>query len=284
MSGEKSHLEHEYHAEAHALSGHLHHPVEQAIKPQAFVRLEKHGGYLSERARDYRLEGVFSFSHSYTQVAGNRDQKPEHGWNTLATAVIEDFNVLDVVTADRIVSQISTDHPLDGYVPTVTFLGTRFENLRIGGKEVEVDLDLDFLGPKPPKDAPYAKDSGFRSRVDKQYARFRKEQKLPPAILGRYNQLPSESKPEASIECSLVSKAEPSRFGRPCGHVIEIPGFGRILLAVLRIEHWDPHKKTGVPMSTKISLTMLEIQMGCIGSGNGSGGNTIVNGAGRGTG
>lgn len=278
MPGAKTQREHEYHAEAHALSGHLHHPLEQPIKPQAFVRLEKHGGYLSERARDYRLEGVFSFRHSYTQVAGNRDQKPDHGWNTLATAVIEDFNVLDVVTADRIVSQISTDHPLEGYVPTVTFLGTRFENLRIAGKEVNVDLDLDFLGPKPPKDAPYVKDATFRSRVDKQYARFRTEQNLPPAILGRYNQLPSDSKPEASIECSLVSKAEPSRFGRPCGHVIDIPGFGRILLAVLRIEHWDPNKKTGIPMRTKISLTMIEIQMGCIGHGNSAAGSTITNG------
>jgi hypothetical protein len=283
MSGETPHREHEYHAEAHALSGHLHHPVEQSIKPQAFVRLEKHGGYLSERARDYRLEGVFSFRHSYTQVAGNRDQKKDHGFNTLATAVIEDFNVLDVVTADRIVSQISTDHPLVGYVPTVTFLGTRFENLRIAGKEVDVDLDLDFLGPKPAKDASYLKDAGFRARVEKQFARIR-GQNLPPAILGRYNQVPPESKPEASIECSLVSKAEPSRFGRPCGHVIEIPGFGRILLAVLRIEHWDPNKKTGVPMRTKINLTMLEIEMGCIGHGNAAAGNTIVNGQGKGTG
>jgi hypothetical protein len=282
MAGDKPYPEHDYHAEAHAFSGHIHHPVEQAIKPQAFVRLEKHGGYLAERARDYRLEGIFSFRQAYTQVAGNRDQKKDHGWNTLATAVLEDFNVLDIVTADRIVSQISTDH--QGYVPTVTFLGTRFENLRISGKEVDVDLDLGFLGPKPAGDAPYAKDRAFRARVEKQYERFRKEQNLPPAILGRYNQLPPDSKPEASIECSLVSKAEPSRFGRPCGHVIEIPGFGRILLAVLRIEHWEPHKKTNIPMRTKISLTMLEIQMGCVGHGNSAAGNTVTNGGAKGGG
>ena len=120
-----------YDAQAFALEGDLQLPLRAVITPQAFVDLPKKGGYLSERARDYRLEGVISFRSAYTQVAGNRDPKPGHGYVTLATAVLEDFNILDVVTADRVVAQVSTEHPLDGDVPTVTFLGTRFDNLRI---------------------------------------------------------------------------------------------------------------------------------------------------------
>ena len=81
-------------------------------------------------------------------MAGNRDVKPGHGFSTITTAVVEDLNVLDVVTADRVVAQISTEHPLVGYVPHITFLGTRFENLRIAGHKVELDLDPDFLGQR----------------------------------------------------------------------------------------------------------------------------------------
>jgi len=57
--------------------------------------------------------------------------------------------VLDVLTADRVVGQIITEHPLVGYVPIISFLGTRFENLRIAGHPVELDLDLNILGDKP---------------------------------------------------------------------------------------------------------------------------------------
>ena len=49
--------------------------------------------------------------------------------------------------------------------PTVTFLGTRFENLRIAGHEVKLNLDLDMLGPKPKKDAGYLSDRDFQKRV-----------------------------------------------------------------------------------------------------------------------
>ena len=118
---------HEYYAEAVALSGSLRLPLTQEVCPPTFVKLNERGGYLSQHAENYRLGGAVSFRSAYTQVAGNRSLKPGHGWTTLATSVVEGFNALEVVTADRIVSQISTSYPLDGYVPTVTFLGTRFE-------------------------------------------------------------------------------------------------------------------------------------------------------------
>ncbi len=113
---------HRYHAEASVLEGHLQRPLSQEIKPQAYVKLPEHGGYLAQRAEDYRIEGVLSFRSAYTQVAGNPDVKPGHGLTTLSTSVVEGLNVLDVVTADRVVGQISTEHPIGGYVPHVTFL------------------------------------------------------------------------------------------------------------------------------------------------------------------
>ena len=138
------------------------------------MKLNERGGYLSQHVENYRLGGVVSFRSAYTQVGGNPDPKPGHGWNTLTTSVIEGLNVLDIVTADRIVCQISTDHPpLIDYVPTVTFLGTRFENLRIAGHQVKLDLDLDILGAKPKKDAGYLSDRDFQKRASAQRERLK---------------------------------------------------------------------------------------------------------------
>jgi hypothetical protein len=274
---DKTTRKHFYHAEAAALAGHLSLPLVQEIKPQTYVKLHEQGGYLSQRADDYRLEGVISFRSAYTQVAGNRDEKPGHGWSTLTTSVVEDLNVLDVVTADRVVAQVSTDHPLVGYVPAVTFLGTRFDNLRIAGHPVKLDLDLNILGSKPENDAPYTSDAGFLQRVTSQYNRIRGQQNLPDDVRERYNQDPSSAENQGSIECSLVNQAQGSFKGQPFGHVIDVPDFGRIYLATLRLEQSDVEK--GIPKKTLIKLTMIELKMGCVAAGRASIGSGVTNGS-----
>ena len=148
-SSETEKVWHEYHAEANVLSGHLKQPVNREIYRQAAVGLDDlRGGHFFQRAEHYSLEGLISFKSGYSHVSGNRSLK-NHGWVTLATSVLEGLNVLDVVTADRMVAQISTEHPLDnGRTPHVTFLGTHFENLRVGGYKVEVELDLGICGDR----------------------------------------------------------------------------------------------------------------------------------------
>jgi len=269
---------HYYDAKAQVLAGHLQLPLQQEIKPQAFVSLPEEGGYLSQRACDYRLEGIISFRSAYTQVAGNLETKPGHGWSTLTTSVVEDLNVLDVVTADRVVAQISTEHPLVGYVPSVTFLGTRFENLKIAGHPVRLDLDANILGQNPPKDASYSSDPGFAQRVAGQYKRIQDQQNLPPDILERYNRLPSSSENLESLECSLVNHAEGSFPGKSFGHVIDVPRFGRIYLATLRLEQFDFIPGTNIPKSTLITLNMIELKMGCLAGGTVTIGTDITNG------
>jgi len=275
---------HIYDAQAFALEGELDLPLRAEIKPQAFVSLPATGGYLSQRAHDYRLEGVISFRSAHTQVAGNPDRKPGHGSVTLATAVLEDFNILDVVTADRVVAQVSTEHPLDGYVPTVTFLGTRFENLQIAGHRVEIDLNRDLFAEKPADDAPHSRHSRFRDFLNEQYKTFRGQTNLPAEIAERYNRLPTNSGPQEPIECSLVQRAEGSYPGRTFGHVIDIPHFGRVYLATVRLVETEYKDSEGTHLQTLIRLTMIEAKMGCIGNGSASGGNTITNGHGKGTG
>lgn len=271
-----THRYHVYNAEATILEGHLDLPFAQKIGSHTYSKLNEQGGYVTQHSENIRLGGAISFRSAHTHVAGNRDGKVDHGWNTLTTSVIEGLNVMEVLTADRIIAQISTDHPPEGYVPRITFLGTRFENLRIIGEPVKVDLDWNILGPKPADDAPYTTHPDVLDRVTRQYKRIHAAENLPGDIRERYNQLPSSSANRESIECSLVNQVEGSFPGRAYGHVIDIPDFGKIYLATLRVHHEKFDQ--GVPKITTISLTMLELKMGCIASGNISLGSGKTNG------
>lgn len=272
-------IPHDYDASAHILSGHLHLPLMQEIKPQAHVNLRKEGGYLSEHALDYRLESVISFSAAHTQVAGNRDPKTGHGWSTLTTSVVENLNVLEVVTADRVVGQIATEHPLDGYVPRVTFLATRFDNLRIAGHPVHLKLNNGILGDKPQSDGSYTREAGVLQRVGDHYDNIRKQQNVPAEILQRYNQFPSTLNGRETVECSLVTQIDGSFPGKCYGHVIDVPDFGKVYLAVVRVEHWDwKADATQTPKQSQISLTMIELELGCPIAGHTVIGQSVTNG------
>lgn len=257
---------HKFHAEAATLDGELKLPFAQRTCSHTASKLNENGGYITQHADRFHLGGVINFRSSYTHVGGNLDTKPHHGWNTIATAVIEGLNVMEVVTADRVVAQISTDHPLDGYVPRVTFLGTRIENLRIAGSEpLKIHYNHTIIGDKPADDAGYTSDSGFIQRVKSQYEHIRGHENLPDDVAERYNQIPSASADRGSVECSLVNQVEGSFPGRSFGHILYVPDFGKIHLAVLKLEHSDFDE--GSPKLTTISLTMLRCEMGCIGGG-----------------
>ena len=253
---------HYYDAEATVLRGFLRLPLAQNIEPQAHVHLSRERGYLSERAEDYRLEEVISFKSAYTHVAGNRSTKPGQGWTTISTTAIEGLNVMDVVTADRVVGQMITEHPLEGYVPSINFLGTRFENLRIAGYPVKLDLDPKILGARPANDAPYTQDSGVISRIKGQFGRLLGNE-VPEQLRERYNRLHSSLGAPEAVECSLVNQAAGDFPGQSYGHVIDVPDFGKIVLARVRVTHQDFKPDTGVPKKTTIRLTMIDLQMGC---------------------
>jgi hypothetical protein len=258
---------HAYHAEAHVLQGHLRLPLVQEIKIQAYARLAEEGGYIAQHESNYRLESVISFRSAYTQVAGNPGLKPGHGWTTLATSVVEGLNILDVVTADRVVAQVSLDHPLEGYVPHVTFLGTRFENLKIAGHPVNLDLDPNLLGSKPENDAPYTGSSAFLDKVARQHEQVQKHPNLLEELLQRYTGFSRDAENPEAVECSLVNQAEGAFPGRCHGHVIHVPDFGTICLANVRLEQSDYKPGVGIPRKTLVHLTMMDVKMGCVAEG-----------------
>jgi hypothetical protein len=281
--------EHNYHADATALFGHLHLPLEHLITPQSFATLPEKGGYFAHQPVDYRVESVISYRSAHTQVAGHRELKVGRGWNTLVTSVVEDLNILDVVTADRVVAQVATEHPLTGYVPSITFLGTRFENLRIAGHEVKLDLDLNIFGDKPENDEPYTRSEGFIKRVTDQHARIRerhaKHQNPLTGLLERYNRVPesfeNSSGTEEKAECSLVNQAEGDYPGHCFGHVIHVPDFGTIHLATIHVRHCDYKPGTRTPRQTHVHLHMIEANMGCVANGTATVASTRTNGDSR---
>jgi len=266
---------HHYHAEAAIFEGNLKLPFAQNIGSHTYSKLNEQGGYVTQHSQNIRLGGAISFKSAHTHVAGNRSDKHDHGWNTLATAVIEGLNIMEIVTVDRIVAQISTDHPLVGYVPRVTFLGTRFENLRIVGNPITVEIDNNILGDKPEGDAPYTTHPHFIGKAASQYQRIRDCKSLPDEIGTRYNQVPTATTNPESIECSVVSHVSGSFPGRIYGHVLDIPDFGKVYLGSLCVSH---KYENGFPVITTIHLKMLELKMGCVISGSGTGGDLITNG------
>ena len=273
--------EHLFDAAAFALHGKLTHPIHHEIKHTAHSKLSAEGGYVHERSEKYRAEGVISYESAYTHVAGNADKKGNHAWSTISSSVIERFNIMDVVTADRMVAQILTYHPLNGYVPEVIFLGTRFENLRIAGHPVKVDLRLDPLGATAPANG-YLSDNAFRNYMTQQRAEIWRPGP-PQEVKDRYPQnLPTPAIP-GSIETSLVYKAEKVTGdeypGTNFGHVIVVPYFGKIYLATLKVTESDPAPgAANVPMKTRLTLKMIEFEMGSMGGGSGSAGGASNNG------
>src|SRR5208282_5619400 len=155
---------HVYHAEAQVLSGELEHPIKQPIEHYGRTVLEntRREGLITQSVGETTVEGLISFRSGHTRVSGTQLKNKKDiwgndhsGWVTQSTAVLEGFNVVDIITADRVVAQVSTEHPtIYGHVPKVTFLGSSFENLRVAGYPVQVVLDLEVCGDKPEGDRP----------------------------------------------------------------------------------------------------------------------------------
>ncbi|MGC1227951.1 MAG: choice-of-anchor P family protein [Candidatus Sulfotelmatobacter sp.] len=274
---------HYFHADASAFGGYFERPIEHTIAPQAPMSLSPSGGYGSARSENFRLEGVVSYKSASTQVSGRLSKKEGHGWVTLATATVEGLNVLDVVTADRLTAQVSTEHPLEGDNPRVTFLGTSFENLKIAGCPIDIKLDFNICdqgnGNGYPSE-PCIEDDEFLARVADQYKRMTnaknlpewvKDRSIPDWIKERYEWDSEQSENAGSVLCAIVNEAAVregcDQFpGRPFGSVFEVPDFGRVFLGELFVD------------CNSYRLTTIRLEMGCSGEGSVSGPTAMTNG------
>lgn len=134
-----------HHATAFGIAGQIIRPTQQTIPTQASISLSPSGGHGSHRVENYELPGVLSFSAAYVTVGGSEDQN-NSCYATYARSVVEDLNICDMFTADKVVSQISIYHPCEivnlSTPPQANFsiAGSYFENLRIAGRKIDIEL------------------------------------------------------------------------------------------------------------------------------------------------
>jgi hypothetical protein len=312
---------HIYHADAYVLNVELEQPIKLAKQEYGRVALEsRRESLITQSVGETNIEGLIFFKRGHTRVAGAHVKQKtdlfgqDHaGWVTLATAALEGYNVEDIITADRVVAQLSTQHLMTNdsrqpisHVPRVNFLGTRFENLRVGGYPVEVELDLAFCGPKPEGDRSYLQDGNFLDRVQRQLDGVLESDDFPESLEEKYSseityidELKKRAKEDRNnddrnqaganssangypkLRCSLVKKITlPVEIPgvRTFGNAIFIRDFGTVYLAELEVGfnngqsellHLQGDASQSKPSdSNYFKLEMLGIQLGCPAVGN----------------
>ena len=266
-----------YHADACPVGGYVTQPFESVLKTEASVSLSPTGGHAAARAEKFHFDTNIFSGPVYSQATGGV-HKSTGNWTTVVTAVVENLNVYEVVTADKIVSQISVEHRRDSIHPGVSFVGSQFENLRINGKPVHAAIDHALLPGKPGTgtaqvmrfpSAAWPEETGFVGRVEAKNRLITTHEKAPDWVKRRYKWMESahERAQRGFAICSLVEEVKGTESDSTFGHVVHVPGFGNIFLAELIVDHRAFH------------LTMLRIEMGCLADGNISVASTHSNGS-----
>jgi hypothetical protein len=233
-----------YNAHGHALSGQILRPLQHLIDVQAAASLPSIGGHGKAHVDNFQFQDMFSFKAAYTYVSGSHDEESK-SHTTLATSVVEGLNILDVVTADRVVARLSSQHPPKHKEPSITLMGSKFDNLRITGCPAEVELDFELFERLDTFEAmrnEFKTNANFRRIAEDPY-QTGKPQKLPELH-------------EVMI-CSLVKDMKTTCHGvKRVGHAFVIPQFGKVFVAEIVAKH-----------STR-TLTMLRLELGSPTSAN----------------
>jgi hypothetical protein len=253
-----------YHASAVGVAGHILRPFDEVLPIQASLDLPTTGGFGETRVGRFRFREVVSFDTASALVAGSRSSK--HGsFASLATVTVEGVNILNMVTADRVVARIASSHPDDAdNQPCIRPIGSYFENLRIAGYPITLDLAVDtftkFDTADIVRDAYRDNRDNFRDLFN-ELSLIGREEEIPADLRKHFpwrRAEKSEKIPEhrGNILCSLVRGVVGTVPGERHGHVIWIPGFGTIRLAEFRIS------------DTRRRITMLQVTLGCTPEGD----------------
>jgi hypothetical protein len=248
-----------FQADANSLGGVVEKPVPQLIPTQASVSLPPAGGHLTKRTGAFNHEEIISCRASYTRATGTEHQ-PGGPWSVSVTSVVEELNILEVVTAERIVAQISADYSREGGYPRITFAGSYFKNLRIAGFEAYPVLSSRLLQTRSGEQAAQAEltwpvllDTG-REQAGRLLGSIERDDRNPfQWITERFGWMNSDRAPEDNgcALCSLVDGVDQAIPGRSFGHVVEIPDFGRIFLAEVLFSR------------ATVQLSMIRAELGC---------------------
>jgi hypothetical protein len=214
-----------YRAEGHALSGEFSRPATNSIDAIACTCLPLTGGQARTSTGTFEIHKLVSIRSAYSHVSGSKSSDGIH--NSHSTAVVEKLNVLDVVTADRVVARLTSEHGPKDKEGHIIAMGSQFENFRISGCPVEVEFDHELFLKHKTFDA-----------LSKNLAGVKKTGRMAEESNG-------------VILCSLVKTLKVDCPGVEVkGHVITVPHFGKVYVGEVLVEHRFKR------------LSMLHLQMG----------------------
>lgn len=235
---------HSYYAEAHAL-GKIHGSDRLHSKEQIFLDPNAGGARRCQFGKlEFPDDGIFAES-ACLEVIG--EPMEDGGWKTSAFSEVNGLNVRDRVKASRISGRVTTEHPAEGYVPSLTFTEVAFEGLTLNDCPIQPLYMLDIVGPTPaelqfkdPEANPYLieyiKSDPFLRAVKAQDTAIANNEKAPGWARARFGSHQQENK----VKCSLVSRTSGLSDDIAFGHVIDVPDFGKLFLAELVVgEHFD---------------------------------------------
>jgi hypothetical protein len=248
-----------FQSDAHSLGGSIQHPTAKMIPSQAHSSLPAVGGHVTTTTGEFNHDSIVSCRAAYTRVSG-REHQTDGPWSMVVTSVIEDLNILEVITAKRIVAQMSIEYSqASGHYPTVSFAGTHFEGVRLGNHDLTLTMNPTLLN---------LKHNGDGSLSHKHFEQVGREQgkKIVKSAAGerskwvrdRFGWMDSHQKSgeDRCVLCSVVDGVNHEIPGNPYGHVVEIPNFGRVFFGELLSCHG----------STRLS--MIRAELGCHVNGN----------------
>jgi hypothetical protein len=255
-------------AHGYGFSARIDRPFEHLVDVHAGSTLPTTGGFETSRTENFRLKEIISYRAAYSVVGSSRNPKDDT-YNSSVTATIEGLNILDMVTADRIVARVTSKQRLDEEEPTILSIGSRFENLRIAGCPVQVDLDNELftrLGTYAAFKQEYTENQQSREMMQGRFLWGKPKADVPEFLRERYNWFASDDFPESKgiVLCSLVKDVKTTCSElRRYGNVIVVPHFGKIYLAEFQLQR---HER---------ELAMLRVELGsAVGGGAGGPGGT----------
>jgi len=247
-----------FQSDAHSLGGSIDYPSPTAIPSQSHSSLPAVGGHVVASTGAFNHDSIVSCRAAYTRTTG-REQQTDGPWSTVVTSVIEGLNILEVVTAERVVAQMSIEYAKDGKFPRISFTGSRFDQLRVAGHDVVPVMNKEFMTLRGEGDDPLLQNHFQKiSRVQGKKIVQSANSKTSKWVIDRFSWMDSDPKPgvDRCVLCSLVDGVNHAVPGRSFGHVLEIPEFGRIFLGEFFVSH-------GV-----VRLSMIRAELGCSVQGN----------------
>jgi hypothetical protein len=251
-----------YTAHGYGFGGRIDRPFQHVLDVHAGASLPTEGGYEVSRRENFRLNETISYTAAHTVVAGSRNDK-EGSYTTLASSTIEGLNILDMVTADRIVARVASKQLITDEEPTITPIGSHFENLRIAGCPLEVELDTDLFnrfGTFESFRKAYEGDQQYLTRMQAVFPWRNPKFDVPDFLRERYNWFAGDKFPESKgiVLCSLVKgfKTCCGELKDNCGelkiygNVIEVPQFGKVYLGEVMLKQYERQ------------VTMLRLELG----------------------